>query len=1523
MLVLILLAGLFLHLPPVQKAITLRTSDYLSQTIGSEVSVRGIHLSVLDGIAVSGLEVDDPEGNNILNLNRLAVMPDLIGLIFGNYHVHYLGLKGFQGRLINSEQGLNIQYIIDAFSSQVQDTTSERQSFSIAFDQISFEDIRFDFISNPEDTDLNLAIGNLEIDQLDLSTAPNKIFASSIGLDQLDLNVLTAMRSTSTEPAGLPPLDFASGFEFEIGSIEFRDNHVSYHFQGPEITTKFDPDHLDLDSIQLDMADIIIREDSLSFELRKLSADLGALGNISLSSLVSAGLNESNISNVHLATGNSQVNLSVAGKYQSWPHLIRDYMSMDLRLSTQGTIDLMDLSYFMPDSLISYAPDWPPVDFELSGQYSSQTTRIETLNLLTGQSKLTATGMVYNIADPDSIWWEQAELAIIAGPEFERLTRSYTSGLHLPEKLEVQLFSHGKPALFEVQTRLTSAVGIADINGSLGIDSQAFNLQDLKISGQKLELGKVLELPWLGSIDFSLEGNGKAGDESDLAVTGRINRVNISGQDVEDIDIRGNYQSDVSEFSIRVNDPRYHLDLQSQLLMGEIYHIKTVLKLAGFNLGRMIEMDSTLLISGNIDSEIDIGGTTLSAAIMGSDILISNDSVTYPIDTIALDTHLAADGSTITLYSDNSKGNLEANFDIREAPELIAGLFENAGQGIVWPPQNDRNRNFTFNLQLDADKPFRTFNQNIDLASDFRLKGLFHEKDQVFEVSANTGKFIGFGFSADSMAAKLQFNQRHIASDLLVDNIHYDTLNLGNLAFHIFSEDSANALSTISLERDSLKLLKTTAQLRLLADKLRVYLDSLVVFNQNLAVSRENPIVLSRQNIEFDRYSIKGADLDVRINGDLQEFELSLDNLDLRGLNPLLSTDSAWIQYGNLNALFAFVKADQKINLQTRIDSLTFQNVPPIYLRARAVTENGQVPITFSLNSATNNIQLTGDYNYESSEITSKTTLELNDLGMFRFLYHDLLEGASGNVDGSIDISGPLNSPRFLGEIRFKDVDITTLYPRTTFHLQDELLTLNNSGIVLNEFILLDQRRNPLKLNGSLFTEDYKNFEYDFTIHADNYMLINNPPEENYQLQGTLVIGSDLNLRGNSNDLEVDAELVIRDTTDITYVMPQQDLELLTDDGIVEFINPMNPSDTLSGSHIQTMHDSVISTLPSFNLNTSIQLEEKAVLRVILDANSGDYIEATGDANLKYTLDRTKNAELIGVYTIKSGFYQLSFYDLVKKTFEITDGSTVRWSGNPNKGELDIKATYTIKTSSVGLIGHEIGESEKELYRRALPYEVGIIIKGDLELPEISFSLDLPQDEKANYPALSNKLSRLQQPEFESELNKQVFGLLVLGGFIPESGGSAFDEQLIATTALSNSVNSILAGQLNRFASHMIKGVDIDVGLQSYSDYSSTGSGQTRTAMDFRVTKRLMDDRLSIEVGGGLDINSENSGAYAGSDNFRGDIAVVYDLTGSGNKQLKIFNNETYDIIYHEIRNTGVSLIFIREFDKKGKQPEP
>ncbi len=465
--------------------------------------------------------------------------------------------------------------------------------------------------------------------------------------------------------------------------------------------------------------------------------------------------------------------------------------------------------------------------------------------------------------------------------------------------------------------------------------------------------------------------------------------------------------------------------------------------------------------------------------------------------------------------------------------------------------------------------------------------------------------------------------------------------------------------------------------------------------------------------------------------------------------------------------------------------------------------------------------------------------------------------------------------------------------------------------MLFDKFTIYDRKNNPLVINGKLSSKDYESFAYNLRINSDQYYLIDNPDSSSNTLRGSLVVASNVKLVGNEKDTQVDAAITIKDATNLTAVSSSNDIELLKSEGIIDFVDPSLWMDTTLLSAGSSFYDSLIESLPDFNLNSTIKIEPNATLSLIIDEQSGDYVKCSGEGSIEFGYDRTGNVRMSGTYTIKKGLYRVSFYDLVKKSFTLVPGSSITWSGDPEDGELDITAQYTVETNSIGLIGHEIGENEKSIYKRALDYEVGIIIKGTIEKPIVSFSLDPPEREKANYPVLANKLDRLRQPEYASELNKQVFGLLVLGGFLPETGADV-NQNVIATTAISNSVNSLLANQLNRFASQYVKGVNIDVGIQSYSDYSAPG-GKTRTAMDFRVSKSIMNDRLSFEIGGDFDINADQSGGNTGK-NYRGDIAIIYDLTGGGDKQLKLFNNETYDIVYQEIRNTGISLIFIRGF---------
>lgn len=232
-------------------------------------------------------------------------------------------------------------------------------------------------------------------------------------------------------------------------------------------------------------------------------------------------------------------------------------------------------------------------------------------------------------------------------------------------------------------------------------------------------------------------------------------------------------------------------------------------------------------------------------------------------------------------------------------------------------------------------------------------------------------------------------------------------------------------------------------------------------------------------------------------------------------------------------------------------------------------------------------------------------------------------------------------------------------------------------------------------------------------------------------------------------------------------------------------------------------------------------------------------------------------------------------------------------------------------------------QNERNMFRQRLPYEVLLHIKGFLSEPEVSFNIRLPERYMVNYPQIASKLNMLNSEHSESELNKQVFALLVIGGFMPAGAGGGEGVTGIATSAARNSVTGILTQQLNNLSSRYIRGFDVEFDLQSYEDYSG-GTGETRTELDVQVSRSFFNDRLTIEASGTVDLEGDQSRAGAKpSQQMHGEFAVIYDITESGDLRLKAFRENVWDIFDGEVSSSGIAFIIQRSFNRwKKKQAD-
>src|SRR5690606_36509113 len=136
-------------------------------------------------------------------------------------------------------------------------------------------------------------------------------------------------------------------------------------------------------------------------------------------------------------------------------------------------------------------------------------------------------------------------------------------------------------------------------------------------------------------------------------------------------------------------------------------------------------------------------------------------------------------------------------------------------------------------------------------------------------------------------------------------------------------------------------------------------------------------------------------------------------------------------------------------------------------------------------------------------------------------------------------------------------------------------------------------------------------------------------------------------------------------------------------------------------------------------------------------------------------------------YTVETGNYSFSFGP-VKRLFQFKQGSIITWAGDPLDARMNITAVYNVKAPTLELVQAQIGSSEQSsLYKQRVPFNVNLHITEQLFQPRLSFDIDLDEDNAMVSQDVTSKVNTglTQLRENESEMNKQVFSLIVLGRF--------------------------------------------------------------------------------------------------------------------------------------------------------------
>ncbi len=247
---------------------------------------------------------------------------------------------------------------------------------------------------------------------------------------------------------------------------------------------------------------------------------------------------------------------------------------------------------------------------------------------------------------------------------------------------------------------------------------------------------------------------------------------------------------------------------------------------------------------------------------------------------------------------------------------------------------------------------------------------------------------------------------------------------------------------------------------------------------------------------------------------------------------------------------------------------------------------------------------------------------------------------------------------------------------------------------------------------------------FDISLSVQNFRVVNAPKEPNRLFYGKLNLNADIDVTGDLELPKVTAFLRVNKNTNFFLTLPSDDPEVVDRNGVVVFVNKGKKVDS---TQLKNFFDSLATNarLKGMDVSATIETDSSAQFTLIIDERNGDALTFRGRAELTGGVDKSGKTSLTGNYELVNGSYNITLSVLHRK-FDIQRGSMITWTGDPRKANINITASYTVKTPPIDLVQQQItsqNETEVSRYKQSLPFQVKLIMTGELLKPIIKFDI--------------------------------------------------------------------------------------------------------------------------------------------------------------------------------------------------------
>ena len=1366
---------------------------------------------------------------------------------------------------------------------------------------------------------LSLPILNLEEQFVRLDS-----FSLNNSRVSLRLPPAVAEAPTSTLVATAPAAFQWPDWRAQLRSLSFHNNHFQLQQLGEAPVADFDPNNMDwqVGSLQL-QATYLPGDAGLRLQLSDWQEASGfGIDRLETHATINKQLLQ--LSRFELRQQASQLSADGHLGYQKLEELLRfdPQLQLGLHLSSTG-IHPLAFAALLPDSVLQNPQLKPllPIPFRFDVQLGGDltTTTLSHLEVNWGEgTRLTTAGTIQQPLRPEALHLTLPKLAF-SSVHYD-LQRLYPdTSLAWPAELRVDAGFSGGAQQFSSGLRIALPRGTAFAMVAYDQSGESSYTLDADVQGEAwAQLFKIQEIGEIG-LGLHFSGSGKDLQSLQAQLDGELETIEYLGERYDLMAFRGTLDRQELQFKADINQMplAFDLDLQGRLdSLNPQFDLQ--LRLIRANMQALGIREEELIARMNLEAHYEAQGDDVEARLRIADGLLQTADARYPVDSLVA--YVQADSNRLEawLQSELAAGEFTGNASIEQ---LQLAFRQQLSRFLPTQPTDTLARNdiylrghidlFDNRLLSDLLVPDleRLDSSSIQLDFDQQAQRLAIRLQLPAVTYAGTtlsGLKGELSSTADSLTFQGSFKQ--VRSGEFVD-IHHTELRgdmQGDTLFLRFRmEDAApNPLYNIQ------------AHVNRSADTSRIHLlpEGLLLQGRPWQIPRENYIRFAPAFVQTEDFSLQYKEEKLELQQvDQDALDLLFDGFRLSNLSALLRADTVPLR-GRLEGALSFEQLFTKPALQARLNvqhlELANEKLGNLQLLAsNPATDRYQLRL--GLSDGGIKLHLEGSYQAHPVSPLLSLHMQLDTLQMqlLTAFSQQFFSQPQGYLSANFNINGSLADPIYTGEMRFKGAGLRVNPLNSDFSFPDEKVRVDNAGVYFSHLQIKDGQGELLDLDGSILTPNWLDARLQLRLKAKNFQLINARAENNPMFYGRATVNADAKITGSFKQPKIDMRAKLNKGSQLWFVVPESQAALVEREGVVLFVDMSSPGFDSLFTEVGMRRE-----VTGLTLTTLFEVDPDTRLTMIVDERSGDQLVISGKADLRYELFPNGRTTLSGLYEVSSGSYDLSLYEVVQRKFELVPGSTIAWRGDPLDASLNLRALYRVKTNAVDLMSEQLSGADQSTlnrYRQELPFEVYTNIRGELLQPEVSFSLDMPENQRAALDG--NVYARVQQlNQQESEVNKQVFSLLVLNRFLP-AGGSG---QAAVNGALArSSASQLLSGQLNSLSAKYIKAVELDLNLNSYTDFQS-GQGQDRTVANINLRKNLFNERVVVQIGSQVDLEGSQRRQQNASDIF-GDVSVEYLITEDGVYRVRAFRRNQFEgALEGQLIITGTSLMYNREFNR-------